>query len=120
PEDKPSHIPPPTTLGEAKKSPWWPQYRKAAEEEIKGLEDNGTWSLVPISSVPRGKNILRGKFVFDDKRDDTGKIVRFKARFVAMGFTQRYGEDYFETYASVWPRKVYGLCYPSSTRTPPT
>src|SRR6185437_17073565 len=26
PEDKPSHIPPPTTLGEAKKSPWWPQY----------------------------------------------------------------------------------------------
>src|SRR6185437_11526887 len=101
PEDKPSHIPPPTTLGEAKKTPWWPQYRKAAEEEIKGLEDNGTWSLVPISSVPRGKNILRGKFVFDDKRDDTGKIVRFKARFVAMGFTQRYGEDYFETYASV-------------------
>src|SRR6185437_7049039 len=67
PEDKPSHIPPPTTLGEAKKSPWWPQYRKAAEEEIKGLEDNGTWSLVPISSVPRGKSILRGKFVFDDK-----------------------------------------------------
>jgi len=56
---------------------------------------------VPITQVPVGKNILRGKFVFDDKRDQTGKVVRFKARFVAMGYTQRFREDYFETFASV-------------------
>ena len=90
-------------------SPWWPQSKLAAEPEILGHEKNGTWELVPISSVPRGKNILRGKFVFDDKRGENGKIIRFKARFVAMGFTQVYGSDYFETFAGVVVTKTFRI-----------
>ena len=73
-----------------------------------------------FQTVPKGKNILRGKFVFDDKRDDTGKVVRLKARFVAMGYTQRYGEDYFETYAKCRGDKKFTdhvVC--SGTRTLP-
>lgn len=101
PEDKPSTIPPPKTLREAKLSPWWPQYEKACRDEIEGHEKNGTWELVPLSSVPRNKNILRGKFVFDDKRGEDGRVARFKARFVAMGFTQQFGSDYTETFAAV-------------------
>jgi hypothetical protein len=100
-EDKPLNIPPPKTLREAKLSPWWPQYSKACNAEITGLEENKTWDLVPISTVPKGKNILRGKFVFDDKRGEDGKVARFKARFVAMGFTQVEGVDYGETFAAV-------------------
>ena len=65
-------IPPPKTLHEAKQSPW-PQYR-VAEVEIDGHEENATWTLVPITEVPRGKSILRGKFVFDDKRGEDGKF----------------------------------------------
>ena len=107
--EKPACIPPPKTLREAKLSPWWPQYKRAAEEEISGLEKNFTWVLVPISTVPRGKNILRGKFVFDDKRGPDGKILRFKARFVAMGFTQKAGIDYFETYAGVANTKSFRI-----------
>jgi hypothetical protein len=94
-------------MREAKLSPWWADYRKAAEDEIAGLEKRGTWELVPIADVPKGKNILRGKFVFDDKRDTLGKLVRFKARFVAMGFTQKEGMDFFETYAGVVNTKTF-------------
>ena len=56
---------------------------------------------MPLESVPRKKNILRGKFVFDDKRGEDGRVARFKARFVAMGFTQQFGSDYTETFAAV-------------------
>jgi hypothetical protein len=107
--EKPLSILPPETLREARVSPWWPQYKKACEAEMLGHEKNGTWELVPISTVPQGKNILRGKFVFDDKRGEDGKIIRFKARFVAMGFTQQYGSDYFETFAGVVVTKTFRM-----------
>jgi hypothetical protein len=109
PEDKPASIPPPKTMREAMLSPWWPYYKKAAEEEIAGHEKNGTWELVPIAHVPKGKNILRGKMVFDDKRGEDGKVIRFKGRFVAMGFTQQHGVDYGETFAGVVISKSFRI-----------
>jgi hypothetical protein len=109
PGDKPVSVPPPKTLREAKLSPWWPQYKKGTEEEISGLERNQTWDLVPITEVPKGKNIIRGKFVFDDKRGQDGKVLRFKARFVAMGFTQKAGMDYAETFAGVVISKTFRI-----------
>ena len=100
-DEKPMSIPPPSTLREARQSPWWPRYKRAAEEEIEGHLKNQTWELVLISSIPYGRNILRGKWVFDDKRGEDGKLLRFKARFVAMGNTQKKGIDFNETYAGV-------------------
>jgi hypothetical protein len=101
PFSKPIGIMPPKTLWEARISPWWKEYRAAAQKEYDGHLKSGTWLVVPRETVPPGKNILRGKWVFDDKRDQLGKIVKFKARFVAMGCTQRAGEDYGETFAGV-------------------
>jgi hypothetical protein len=98
---KPIGIPPPATLREARLSPWWPEYKKAMQVEYEGHIENGTWELVERFTIPFGKNILRGKWVFDDKRDETGKIIKFKARFVAMGFMQKQGIDFEETFAGV-------------------
>ena len=39
--------------------------------------------------------------IFDDKRGEDGKVIRFKARFVVMGFTQKTGIDYDQTFAGV-------------------
>ena len=107
PFDKPISIPPPKTFREAKLSPWWPEYLKASQAEYDGHIENKTWVLVPRSSVPPDKNILRGKWVLDDKRGEDGKILRFKARFVAMGFTQKEGVDFKETFAGVMVAKSF-------------
>jgi len=41
------------------------------------------------------------KWVFVHKRNENNKVVRYKARLVAQGFTQRPGVDFNETYSSV-------------------
>ena len=109
PLNKPISISPPKTLREAKMSPWWPQYKCASQIEYDGHIQSGTWVLVPKTSVPWGKNILRGKWVFDDKRGEDGRILKYKARFVAMGFTQTLGVDYNETFAGVMVAKSFRI-----------
>nr|AAM74357.1 Putative retroelement [Oryza sativa Japonica Group] len=41
------------------------------------------------------------KWVFVRKRDENNQVVRYKARLVAQGFTQRPGIDFDETYSPV-------------------
>ena len=70
-----------------------------ARDELKSLADLNVFVLVPRTDLPRGHRPLQGKLVCKRKRDDTGKIVRYKVRYVAKGFAQRYGIDYDKTTA---------------------
>jgi hypothetical protein len=88
----------PKSLAEAKRRPEWPYWEKAIREELKTLEDAGTWEL---TSLPEGANVVGSKWVFRIKRDASGQVVRYKARLVAQGFSQVEGVDYFDTYAPV-------------------
>jgi hypothetical protein len=45
--------------------------------------------------------VIGTKWVFKNKQDQDGMVVRNKARLVAQGYTQVEGLDFGETYAPV-------------------
>ena len=51
--------------------------------------------------LPPGRTAIDGKFVFALKEDQHGNVLRYRARFVGRGFTQKPGSDYTETFSSV-------------------
>lgn len=60
--------------------------------------ENETWSLV---ECPQGRSPIKSRWTFDIKPGMKRKPSRFKARFVAKGFSQRPRYDFNESYASV-------------------
>ncbi|WVZ98659.1 LOW QUALITY PROTEIN: hypothetical protein U9M48_044067 [Paspalum notatum var. saurae] len=75
-----------------------PEWCKAMEEEIKALNENQTWDLVPR---PKDVKPISCKWVYKVKTRPDGTIERYKARLVARGFSQQYGLDYEETFSPV-------------------
>lgn len=71
---------------------------RAALEEMRAIATMGTFELT--KEVPTGRRALPTKWVFQVKKDE-GKIVRFKARWVARGDLQKKGLDYVDTFAPV-------------------
>ncbi|GKA48677.1 putative ribonuclease H-like domain-containing protein, partial [Tanacetum coccineum] len=51
--------------------------------------------------LPRGKWAIGTKWVFRNKKDERGIVVKNKARLVAQGHTQEEGIDYDEVFAPV-------------------
>jgi ribonuclease HI len=68
------------------------------DDEINSIYMNKTWDLVQL---PENKKAIGCKWVYKLKFDDQGNVSRYKARLVAQGFSQKYGEDYDEVFAPV-------------------
>ncbi len=81
----------PWTLKEAMRSPQASQWDTAMQEEIKSLNQMGTWQL--IDRMP-GIKVISAKWVYRIKTGRQGAIERFKARLVARGYSQIFGVDY--------------------------
>ncbi|KAK6120416.1 hypothetical protein DH2020_045841 [Rehmannia glutinosa] len=62
------------------------------QEELNQFERNDVWELVPC---PPSQTIIGTKWVFRNKLDDQGNIVRNKARLVAQGYCQEEGKNGF-------------------------
>ena len=77
-----------------------PEWIQAMQEELHQFELNNVWELVN-SPDPRKHNIIGTKWMYRNKQDEHGQVVRNKARLVAQGYTQIEGIDFDETFAPV-------------------
>jgi len=67
-------------------------------EVLDQIEKNHTWELVPR---PHDKNVIGTKWIFKNKLNENGDVIRNKARLVYKGYTQQEGIDFEETFAPV-------------------
>jgi hypothetical protein len=85
----------PKNFNEASKDVNW---LKSMNEELNQIEKNNTWELVPRLA---DKNVIDSKWVFKNKMNEQGHIVRNKAKLVYKGYAQVEGHDFDETFAPV-------------------
>lgn len=67
-------------------------------EEYCSLLENDTWDHVPL---PKGRKLVRCKWVYRTKYGPNGKIDKNKDRLIVKGFSQVEGIDYTETFSLV-------------------
>ena len=84
------------THQEAMDSPEKDLWRQAQEEELRRVEEMGTFELV---EKPLGVNVVGSVWVLKKKRDENNHVVKYKARLCAQGFSQIPGIDFGRTSA---------------------
>jgi hypothetical protein len=67
-------------------------------DELHQFSRNDVWTLV---SRPSYQNIIGTKWIFKNKSDEHGTVIRNKARLVAQGYTQIERIDFDETFTPV-------------------
>ncbi|KAK1616346.1 hypothetical protein QYE76_021863 [Lolium multiflorum] len=77
-----------------------PDWVIAMQEELECFTRNEVWSLVERPKDHR-INVIGTKWVFKNKQDEDGIVIRNKARLVAQGFAQIEGMDFEDTFAPV-------------------
>jgi hypothetical protein len=85
----------PSSFEEASQQQVW---RDAMVEEYASIMKNDVWEVVPR---PEGKSVIGSRWIYKIKHVADGSVEKFKARFVAKGFSQKEGIDYDETFAPV-------------------
>ncbi|GJV50075.1 retrovirus-related pol polyprotein from transposon TNT 1-94 [Tanacetum coccineum] len=77
---------------------------KSMQDELLQFKLQKVWALVDL---PNGKRAIGTKWVYRNKKDERGIVIKNKARLVAQGYTQEEGIDYDEM--DVKSAFLYGL-----------
>ena len=68
----------------------------AIRKEIKSMINRGLWRKIDKAKIPENRRLIGNKWVFKIKRDGT-----YRARLVALGYSQIPGVDYTDNFAPV-------------------
>jgi hypothetical protein len=71
---------------------------KAMNEELDQIEKSNTWEMVQRLE---GKNVIGSKWIFKNKMNEQGQVVRNKARLVCKGYAQIEGLYFDETFVPI-------------------
>jgi len=85
----------PKTIKDAMQHSDWIE---AMQAELNEFERNKVWRLV---ERPRSDALVGTRWLFGNKTDKEGNVIRNKARLVVKGYCQQEGIDYDETFAPV-------------------
>ncbi|GKD47726.1 retrovirus-related pol polyprotein from transposon TNT 1-94 [Tanacetum coccineum] len=85
----------PKTIKEAMTDSAWIE---AMLEELHQFDRLQVWELV---DKPFGKNVIKLKWLWKNKKDEDQTVIRNKARLVAKGYAQEEGIDFKESFAPV-------------------
>nr|GEZ34422.1 hypothetical protein [Tanacetum cinerariifolium] len=110
----------PKRVHQALKDPSWIE---AMQEELFQFKMQKVWVQVDL---PKAKRVIGSKWVFRNKKDKRGIMIRNKAKLVAHGHTQEEGIDYDKVFAPVASQdkyvagilKKFGFTYVKSASTP--
>ena len=83
----------PTKVEEALQDESWVE---TMHDELLQFQKNDVWTLVPRLE---GEHIIGTKWIFRNRIDEEGNVIRNKARLVAQGYSQIEGVEYDETFA---------------------
>jgi hypothetical protein len=73
-------------------------WKDAMLEEYRSIIKNNVWDIV---SRPKDKSVISYKWIYTIKHATDGSVEKFKAIFVARGFTQKEEIDYEETFSPI-------------------
>ncbi|GKF62205.1 putative ribonuclease H-like domain-containing protein, partial [Tanacetum coccineum] len=75
-----------------------PSSIEAIHDELLQFKLQKVWNLVDL---PNGKRVIGTKWVYRNKKDERGIVIKNKARLVVQGYTQEEGIDYDEVFAPI-------------------
>ncbi|GJV55376.1 putative ribonuclease H-like domain-containing protein [Tanacetum coccineum] len=75
-----------------------PSWIEAMQEDLLQFKLQQVWTLMDL---PNGKRAIGTKWVYRNKKDERGIMIKNKARLVAQGYTQEEGINYDEVFSPV-------------------
>jgi hypothetical protein len=95
---------------QATKDPLWKTwYEPAHNKEMQSLEERGVFTRMKKTDVPKGCNIVKSKVIYAQKYASDGSMTKAKMRLCAKGYSQRWGVDFFESFAPTPMHSVFRI-----------
>jgi hypothetical protein len=82
----------PASFAEADQDEAW---RSAMRDEIASIKENRTWEL---TELPNRHHAIGLRWVFKQKKDESGAVIKYKVWLVAKGYGQQAGVDFEEVF----------------------